>query len=307
MKLKVAILLFLLSIQLIFAQETILWKIEKPGSQKVSYLLGTLHQVGNSFVDERPLIKELLSHSDIAVFESVDDKKKTIIDVMNSRPDNFSYREHLDKKDVQFLESISTDWTVPISKATPAELAVKLEQLYVLEVCETTKSTDTEKHLDDYLLSVAEKVKIKTVGLETNADQFKALNSMQIYDWKAVKEGIGARVKNLQKKKDKNQLCSIANTYLSDMNFDYQFNVKCENGAMLSDRNKKWIPQIDQILQNNNAFIAVGLMHIFWDCGIISELRKLGYKVTPVPLLKYSAKNTAILSSLQNEKILVAR
>ncbi len=307
MKLKVLILLLHVSIQSIFAQETILWKIEKPGAQNVSYLLGTLHQVGNSFVDERPMIKELLVHSNIAIFESVENKKTMIIDVVNSRPDNFSYREQLDKKDVQFLETISTNWTAPISKTFPAELALKLEQLYVLEVCETTKSSDTVKHLDDYLLTLAEKASIKTKGLETYADQFKAINSMQVYDWKAFKEGIGSRIKNLQKKKNKNQLCRAANTYMTDMNFDYQFDIKCaENSAILNDRNKKWIPQIDQILQNNNAFIAVGLMHLFGDCGIISKLRKLGYKVTPVPLLK-SSKATAFEPNQNNTQVIVSR
>jgi uncharacterized protein YbaP (TraB family) len=292
MKSKTLLLsVFLLTIQFLFAQETILWKIERPGTQNVSYLLGTLHQVGNSFVDDRPTIKSLLLRSNIAVFESVEDKKKTILDVMNNRPDNFSYREDLDKKDVEYLESISKDWPAPISKAFPAELALKLEQLYVLDVCETTKPSDTAKHLDDYLLSLAQNANIKLQGLESNADQFKAINAMQIYDWKAFREGIAARVKNLQKKKNKNQLCRIANTYMGDMNFDYQFNVKCaENDAMLINRNEKWMPEIEQILQNNNAFIAVGLMHLFGDCGIISNLKKSGYKVTPVPLLKDVSK-----------------
>ncbi len=290
MKSKTLLLsIFLFSIQFLLAQETILWKVERPGSPHVSYMLGTMHQVGNSFVEDRPVIKSLLLRSDIAVFESVEDKKKTIIDVMNSRPDNFSYRDDLDKKDVEYLESISADWPVPISKAYPAELAVKLEQLYVLEVCETTKPSDTSKHLDDYLLSLAQNANIKFQGLESNADQFKAINAKQIYDWKTSREGIAARIKNLQKKKNKNQFCRIANTYMGDMNFDYQFNIKCaENDAMLINRNKKWIPQIDQILQNNNAFIAVGLMHLFGDCGLINQLRNLGYKVSPVPLPKIS-------------------
>lgn len=292
MKSKTLLLsIFLLSIQSLFAQETILWKVERPGSQNVSYLLGTLHQVGNSFVDERPIIKSLLLRSNIAVFESVEDKKKTIIDVMNSRPDNYSYRQDLDKKDVQYLESISGDWTVPLSKVSPAELAVKLEQLYVLEVCETTKPSDTSKHLDDYLLSLALNANVKLEGLENNADQFKALNSMQIYDWKAVKDGIGSRINNLQKKKNKNEFCRMPNTYMGTMNFDYQFDTKCSSDEpMLGTRNKNWMPKINDIVQNNNAFIAVGLLHLLRDCGIISELRKLGYKVTPVALLKEVSK-----------------
>ena len=61
------------------AQNTILWSVHKPGSSKTSYVLGTLHQMGNSFVDDKPLIKELLFKSDLAVFESIEDKVDKII------------------------------------------------------------------------------------------------------------------------------------------------------------------------------------------------------------------------------------
>ncbi len=288
---EIFLIALLISIQNFSAQETILWKIDKPDSQKVSYLIGTLHQAGNSFIDERPQITELISRSDIAVFESTEDGKKTIIDVINRRPDDFSYRQYLDKKDVEYLEKISSGWTVPLSKLQPAELAVKLEQVYVSDVCETLKSTDSWNVLDNYLIHLAEKSGKKTLGLETSSDQFKAINSNQELTWANAKKLVNGRVTNLKRQKNKNQICRVSKTYMSDMNFDYQFDVKCaENDAILSNRNKKWMPKIDDILHNNNAFIAVGLMHLFGDCGIISELRKKGYQVTPVPLLKDSTK-----------------
>ncbi|GAA4778077.1 TraB/GumN family protein [Olivibacter ginsenosidimutans] len=285
------LLLVMLFLQLSYsyAQKTILWKVEKEGASNSSYLFGTMHQVGNSFIDERPKIKELLLQSDIAVFESVEDKKKTIIDVMNGRPDDFSYRDKLDKKDVQFLESLSADWTVPVCKLTPAELAAKLEQLYVLNVCETTKPGDVWNHLDDYLLSLAVKNGIRNEGLETNADQFKAINANQIFDWNEAKEDIDTRIKNLQEKRNKNQSCRIARTYMGDMNFDYQFEVECaEDDPMLINRNRNWLPKIHETIKSNNAFVAVGLLHLFGDCGIISDLRRQGYKVSPVPIQKNS-------------------
>lgn len=281
------LLLVLFNIQYLCAQKTILWKVEKEGTGKVSYLLGTMHQVGNSFIDERPKIKELLLQSKIAVFESVEDKKTTIIDVMNKRSEDFSYRNILDKKDVQFLETAASGWTVPISKLSPAELAVKLEQQYVLDVCETAKPTDSWKHLDDYLLSLAKNGGIKTEGLETNSDQFNAINSQRDFNWENAKEAVSARIANLREKKNRNQICRISKTYLGDMNFDYQFGVKCAgNDAMVINRNRTWLPKINAVLENGNAFIAVGLIHLFGDCGLISELRKQGYTVTVVPITK---------------------
>ena len=45
------------------AQNTILWEVEYVDG-KVSYLLGTMHQMGNSFVDSLPIIKQKLVDSE---------------------------------------------------------------------------------------------------------------------------------------------------------------------------------------------------------------------------------------------------
>lgn len=85
------------------AQNTILWSVTKPNSDKTSYILGTYHQMGNSFVDEKPMIKELLAKSDLVIFESVENIQENIVDVLMNRTDDFSYKEILQKDDVDFF------------------------------------------------------------------------------------------------------------------------------------------------------------------------------------------------------------
>ena len=88
MKKVLNLFVFTFFIIAVFAQNTILWSVRKAGSEKTSYVLGTLHQMGNSFVDEKPKIKELLLKSDLAIFESVEDKNEKIIGVMLNRTDD---------------------------------------------------------------------------------------------------------------------------------------------------------------------------------------------------------------------------
>jgi uncharacterized protein YbaP (TraB family) len=44
----------------------------------------------------------------------------------------------------------------------------------------------------------------------------------------------------------------------------------------------KWIKAIDDFLKKENCFIAVGLSHLMYGCGLINQLAKLGYTVTPI-------------------------
>lgn len=291
MKKNLLLFVFFLLANFTFAQNTILWSVKKTDSDKISYILGTFHQMGNSFIDEKPLIKELLSKSDLVIFESVEDVKENVIDVMLSRTEDFSYIELLYKEDVDFLENYAKDWKIPLSKQTPAELIVKLQQEILKEKCGTIKSTDTLEHMDNYLRSLAEKQNIQIAGLESYADQLKAINTStsnkEELTWNKAKDIIHQYIldaKTKDKKRQK-QICSLASDYMK-MKLDYQFKAKCvDNDETFTKRNEKWIPQIKKsIEENNKVFIAVGLYHLYAECGVISQLRKDGYEVEPVKL-----------------------
>ncbi|WP_197022185.1 TraB/GumN family protein [Sediminibacter sp. Hel_I_10] len=287
MKKMVLPLVLLLITNLIGAQNTILWSINKSDSEKTSYILGTFHQMGNSFIDDRPEIKRLLNKSDIVIFESIEDRYENITKVMLNRTDDFSYREYLNKDDVDFLEEYTANWEVPISKHKPAELLVRLEQEYSKKNCGTINSNDTSEHMDEYLQSMVNQDKSKILGLESRSDQFNAINIVNNEEmtWEKAKNAFSNLESKFQKNKFKKRVCAMAKNYMK-MKLDYQFEVKCaENDGILSNRNEKWMPIIENAIKNyNSAFIAVGLLHLQGQCGIIEQLRKNGYEVNPVKL-----------------------
>lgn len=286
---KKTLVLFLLSALANFAiaQNTILWSIKSPNSEKTSYVLGTFHHLGNSFVDEKPIIKELLSNSNLAIFECIEDRKANIDDVMLGRTDDFTYKEVLSKEDVATIENMITDWKIPISKYKPAELFARIQQKYVKDNCGTIKPTDTAHHFDDYLQSIASKHNVKLIGLETYANQMYAINNPmgEEITWDKYKDAITNFIKNSKNPQFREAFCKGADQYLK-MKIDYRLKTKCaENDEILIKRNEKWMPKIINALeQNENVFIAVGNLHLAGKCGIISQLREKGYKVKPVKI-----------------------
>jgi len=49
--------------------------------------------------------------------------------------------------------------------------------------------------------------------------------------------------------------------------------------ALVTDRNKRWIPQIEKLLKdNNNYFVIVGALHLVGDGGLLELMRRDGFK-----------------------------
>lgn len=267
-----------------FGQKTILWKVSKTGSEHVSYLLGSFHQMGNSFVDGHPVIQELLVQSDLAVFESVEDRYAYVIRYMNERTADYSYRDSLDSVDVAFLESYTAGWAVPLCKQKPAELLVKLTQTYIKEECGSVKQGDTAHHMDEYIQGLAGKKGIPVYGLESYLDQFQVINNNPEGEigWYQVRERIHFWAENLRTHNRVKSLCESIEKY-EKMKIDYDLNAPCaENDMVLTERNAKWMPQVLKLVSEQDVFITVGLMHLFRQCGLIAQLRQAGYTVEPV-------------------------
>ena len=75
--------------------------------------------------------------------------------------------------------------------------------------------------------------------------------------------------------------CEETDWYLN-MEMDYQLKQPCRNALMLTDRNEKWMKTIKELVETKNCFIAVGLSHLMYECGLINELQNLGYTIEPI-------------------------
>jgi uncharacterized protein YbaP (TraB family) len=55
-----------------------------------------------------------------------------------------------------------------------------------------------------------------------------------------------------------------------------------EMKPLLDDRNHYWMQQLPELMKDQSLFIAVGALHLVGETGLVQELRKKGYTVTPV-------------------------
>jgi len=260
--------------------QTVLFKITKSDSPYVSWVFGTHHAFGKSFFDSLATAECALLSSDIFIKESI--KSRGIYDIINSREVTTDWSKYLNKKDKAYARNLLSKSQTDFDKLTPTELYSFLNRIYKNKICKTKEKEDPALSLDDYMGSLAAANKIKIIGLESTEEQLEIIN-------KNVK---GLPV-NTHKKRLKKLIENIVSGNTDDcgeigkyaeMKYDLQRDRPCPNTLLLTDRNSKWIDQITRYLDTNNCFIAVGLSHLMFECGLLNQLEIMGYTITPVPL-----------------------
>jgi len=283
MKKSLSVLFLLALQQWAMGQNTILWKATDTVTHKTSYLLGTFHQFGNSFVDSLPQIKASLLRSELAVFESIDniqDTQKRIQDREATR----DIEKALNKKDLLRLREISKYWEVDLRKLAPFEIRFKLAQEFQKIKCGTTRPGDTFENFDAYLIHLAKESKIGMRGLETDSLQLSLLEKeYKNPKWRKEARMIRAWINQLTTDRPRMDLCALADQYRR-LDLDYDFAGACENNILILQRNRDWMKILPDLLRSTNTFVAVGYLHLMRQCGLLEQLKRKGFTIVPISL-----------------------
>lgn len=283
MKQTLSVFIFLTFSQIVISQNTILWKIKDSINNKTSFIVGTFHQFGNSFVDSIPEIKKSILNSELAIFESID-KIESTRKMIGNRKVSFEIEKRLSNKDLKKLKELAKDWKVNLYKLKPLEIRWKLQQEFQKNKCNTTKPTDTFDHFDSYLQHIAEENNIEVLGLETDSLQLSLIEKENDKpNWKKEKKKINFWVNQMMTDNPNMNNCNLANNY-RNFDIDYQFEQECESDILILQRNNDWMKIIPNLLSKKTTFIAVGYFHLKKKCGILEQLKNKGFKVEPVKL-----------------------
>lgn len=260
--------------------KTILFKITSPNSNYTSYLFGTHHAFGKSFFDSLTGANRALASCDLLIKENLNIPGKMAGDIINQRTNKTRWDKYVSKTDLAFIKKLFATSPTDYNKMTPTEMYVFLTRHFKQEVCINQSANDTSLSLDDYIASRAMEQNTDLCGLETTEEQIALINKdVEGMPRKIHKRRLADIIDKISTR-DSNY-CEETNWY-SNMDIDYKSNEPCRNSLMLTDRNNKWIRIIQEKVESNNCFIAVGLSHLMYECGLINQLEGLGYTITPL-------------------------
>lgn len=261
---------------------SLLWEINRADLEQPSYLYGTIHLIPADSFFLLPSVQEKLASSQQLVLEiPLDLNFGSILSSMMWMmiPGGKSLKDYMEEEDYDFLRSFMKD-----SIRTPIPMYHKIKPLLTAQ--QISSAYCGEEKMESYEMVFSQKfkeMKRPISGLETMKDQMKALDEISIEEQaQSLLETIHAPQEAC------NQLSEMVSIYRKqDLNALMAMTEASEDldghlEGLLDNRNANWIPKIEQLVAEEQVFIAVGAGHLAGPRGVIHLLRDAGYSVEPI-------------------------
>jgi uncharacterized protein YbaP (TraB family) len=272
----------------------LLWKLEKPG-EKPSFLFGTMHMTDPRVTALPPAARTAFDAADTVIIETTDvlDQQKMMA-AMLKEPDLMMFTD-----DTTLTSLLSPADAASVTRALdargipPSSVAKMrpwmLSAMVALPACEMARKAGGAPVLDVKLAEDAKAAGKHLEGLETVADQLRAMASLPLaFHLKGLvdtlklgdrMDDIGETMIVLYSRGDIGMIWPLFRAVLPDEKDDPAGYAAFEE-TMVTSRNKVMAERAAPILAKGNAFMAVGALHLPGAEGLVEDFRKAGYTVT---------------------------
>lgn len=290
---------FIIAIALIvsaMAQAQILYRISGNGLQKESYILGTEHTIGGSFLFEIPGAFAALNSVDQACGElSPREAAKSSVE-MTMLPEGKTIRDVMTEDEFKRLDDCMMErmgrrlsdegMYAQLGRMKPVMLSNTISLSFVME--QKPRHMITGDGIDAYVTQMAMNKGKGVLGLETMEFQMGTLFAdpmeKQVEDLMCMVDNIEA-FKTLS--------FELTNAYLSqdikriEKAMFAKLGNKCdatpeEEERLIFSRNRDWAEKIPEIMKIGSTFFAVGVGHLCGEKSVLALLKKKGYTVEAV-------------------------
>jgi uncharacterized protein YbaP (TraB family) len=258
------------------------------GAHNTVYLAGSIHMLpagdavlppafGHAYADSARLVMEM----DLARFDPLE-AMAWMMD-HGTLPAGSNLRSVLGEQRYGRVSAAATGLGLPM--AALDSLAPWVVGIQIADLAYEHEGFDPEQGVEEQLVRRAEKDGKPTAGLETmpeelssltelsSADQIRMLDQT-VDDLKDIKSEM-REVTTAWRHGDAAHLAALLSTEYNAFPSLYK--------PLVSDRNKRWLPQVEELLKaNDNSLVVVGALHLVGQGGLLELLRKKGYTITQI-------------------------
>lgn len=271
-------------------RQAFLYKVSGNGLKEASYLFGTYHILGNSYIDAFP-----------SVMSAFKEAKGVVIEVRLSQADPYRLAPLLlmhDNSlsamlDTAVYEALSNELhrfygvrLQALDQMKPAMVTTMLMAAYARE-WDSTVNQYKGKEIDAWFELMADSFKKTVTPMESVDDQLKLLfldteESKQAEDLVMMSRNI-----NLYRGTFRKMIQAYYQADLDSLWAGMQDEVRDSmpmdaSRKLLDDRNNAWMQQLPSLMRGSSQFVAVGAAHLAGPSGLVAALRRQGYKVEQV-------------------------
>ncbi|MGN6492545.1 MAG: TraB/GumN family protein [Agriterribacter sp.] len=269
--------------QLLQAQQksdALLWKISGNGLTKPSYVYGTIHMIcSTDFVMSEKLKQHFNSADKLYLEVDMDDpamnmKMLQLSMLQGKKLSDFFSPEDYNKLNTFFKDSVG----MPLTMFNTMKPFV----LFSILTLKTLPCSQQESYEMSFVKMAREQNK-EVIGLETVEEQMKIFDDMP--DSAQAQMLLRYADEFDKQKKDFSKMVEMYKR--QDLDALYQQimsspDIAGSEDALLFNRNKNWIPVIENAMKKESLFIAVGAGHLAGEQGVLNLLKEKGYSVEAV-------------------------
>lgn len=261
---------------------TLLWEVSGNGLKKPSFLFGTFHLMCKEDISFSSQLKKAVAYCDEVYMEMDMDDPSVMLSgmmYMNMKGDK-TLKDLYSEEDYKKVTGYLTD-----SLKVPVMLLERAKPYFLIALL-FPKMMDckTPAGIEEELVKIAKENKKEINGLETMQFQASVFDSIP-YEWQA-----GELLKNIDSVAFyKNEFRTMLRFYKNQQldSLEALINKPDEdagkyNDLLLTSRNRNWVATLDEVMKKESVFVAVGAGHLAGEEGLITLLKKKGYRVQPL-------------------------
>jgi uncharacterized protein YbaP (TraB family) len=272
----------------------LLWKLEKAG-QRPSFLFGTMHMSDPRVTTLPEAAQRAFDGAGTLVIETTEvlDRRKMMASLASEPEltmftDKTTLSSLLSPKDAALVDKALDEHGIPpasVAKMKPWMLSAIL----ALPQCEQARKQSGEAVLDIALAKQAQAAGKPVAGVETVADQLRAMASLPLsFHVKGLVDTLklGPRIDDLNetmialyRQGEIGMIWPFFRAALPE-DADDQAGYAAFEEKMVTSRNKVMAEHALPLLANGNVFMAVGALHLPGPEGLVEDFRHAGYTVT---------------------------
>lgn len=290
---KELVLSFMMIFATLGASSQVLYKVSGNGAKGDSYIMGTHHFAPSSMLKDIKGFDAALNsveaiYGEVEEGELDEDKVQKMAKKYGEAPSDSTLSKVLTADQIKLLDEIVKKYTNNMVTAdklenfTPSIVGMQISAFQALTAFPDFNPAD---QIDLKIQKMGKKQKKATGGLETAEDQIKLLFGAPIsiqaaslarslsQDMYATL--LAKRLAELYAAQDIESMLTLMNDPMLGMTPD-------EAARMIYNRNDNWMQRIPSLIAEKPIMFVVGAGHLPGDRGVIAQLKKAGYEVTPV-------------------------
>lgn len=265
---------------------SLLWSISGKGLPANSYVYGTVHSKDErAYTYVHAVERHMSTVSTVAGELDLDNAKLNSMAVMSMMmmPDGKTLQDLYSKKDWKVVEA-----GLKADLGFMAGMVMRMKPFFAMStMSESAMREDRPKMLDDHLLGHAKANGHRSFGLETVAEQMRAMDALPL------KEQAAMLLDHVRNNGYQDELDKLMEAYAKqDLSALMDIMQKGGGGipkemekALVTDRNRVMAHRMDSVMRaDNGALFLIGAAHLPGEVGVLQLLRSQGYRVEPVAM-----------------------